>query len=394
MGSAKIEGDRNNSGLTGNESEWSLGGQAAEGGWESKTEGDLGRGQMEVVAEGLDRMSLIARKWSGLVERETNPDLEILSGGSGEVYINQAADKLVEYVAGNRIQNLVLGISGGLDSAVVAGLCLEAIGRLNERGIEVGYKMVFLDVESKPGDLEKAKELADKFGFVLEYGDLNQWYQANPLNELTPETEKKSRVAAGNVKCRLRMVTLYDLANKMNGLVMDTDDFSELLMGFWTRHGDEGDVKLTQHVTKSEMRDIAKIMGVPESITSAAPGDGLGVTESNKASDQLYGLDYLAIEYIMSRFVGEGFLYNGDFVQLEEQRFQTLVESVAGEIGLAEEGEARVKGILAQALRTRFKRVGESAVDLMPEREEFGFLKFGSGEFNEKYLEAWRPRRN
>jgi NAD+ synthetase len=92
----------------------------------------------------------------------------------------------------------------------------------------------------------------------------------------------------------LRMMALYNLASNNGGIVASTDNFSELAAGFWTLHGDVGDVAPIQSLTKSwEVPLVAEELGVPSSIINAVPTDGLGISESDE--DQL-GVSYLEFD--------------------------------------------------------------------------------------------------
>lgn len=181
------------------------------------------------------------------------------------------------------------------------------------------------------------------------------------------------------------MISLYQQALLNDYIYLDTDDLSEDLVGFWTRHGDEGDVKIIQHVTKTELYDLGEYLGVPEIVLNSKPSDGLNITENNKAADQL-DLDYIYIEYLISRFVDQGFDYNGNTKQLEMSKFLELEKIVATEI---RKPIHLIKKILERTLVTAYKRkYGDYAPHLLPDRKEFGFLEFGTKAFNQKYLTA------
>ena len=294
--------------------------------------------------------------------------------------------RLANYIKKCKIKNLVLGESGGLDSAKMTITCLKAIELLKRENYYCGYKFVFIDVESDPNDLVKALELAERYNFKLDVVNLTELYHKmnSTFRKLEQETLPKIRVANGNLKCRLRLLYLFDLAQLYGGIVMDTDDLSELLMGFFTKHGDVGDVKLQQFLTKAEIYDLAEYFGMCQSILDSAPGDGLGVTKTNRAIDQL-GMDYLKIDYSMSRLVGKGFNYNGSIDQLDSDFFKTLISVIAVEIGELEE---KVVHVVKQSLWTAFKRVGDDAVNLVKSRKAMKLPELGSSEFNRIYLQA------
>lgn len=294
-----------------------------------------------------------------------------------------AVIRLADFLQTNQLKAVVLGISGGIDSAVVAVLGLEAVDLLASRGYPVSVRYVFLDADSALGDFGKATDLAIKFDFKLGYLDLTKWYETSPLIGLIPEGHGREKVARGNIKCRLRMISLYHLAQLEGGVYLDTDDLSEEYMGFWTKHGDEGDVKIIQHLTKDEVYDLGEYLGIPESILSAPPGDGLKVTPTSAAEDQL-GLPYLMTDYIMSRFVYSGFDHNGSLELMGDPLVNVLINDLATEL---DRPRAKIEAVIVQALRTAYKRkYGDNVLHLLPSRAELGLPSFGTREFNELYL--------
>jgi len=302
--------------------------------------------------------------------------MKILNNKQCEQFTNLAITRLSKYIKENNLKGITTGISGGIDSAVVGVIGLKT---------RINYKYYFLDCESDPNDFKKAKSLADKFNFELERIDLTSWYRNSPLLDLVPKNHPKFAIALGNIKARLRMISLYQHALLNDYIYLDTDDLSEELVGFWTRHGDEGDIKIIQHVTKTELYDLGEYLGVPEIVLNSKPGHGLNVTGNNEAVEQL-GLDYIYVEYIISRFVEQGFDYNGSLRQLKMSKFLDLENIVAKEIN---KPIHLIKKILERTLITSFKRkYGDYAPHLLPDRKKFGFLEFGTKAFNQKYLSA------
>ncbi len=289
-----------------------------------------------------------------------------------------------KYIKDNKLRNIVLGISGGLDSAVMAVIGLKAINLLRTWKYQCGYSYTFIDVESKDDDLVKATALATRFHFALNKVNLTKWYQDCPFRIPNPK-DRDERVSNGNIKCRTRMVYLFDMAGKSGGLVLDTDDLSEMMMGFWTINGDVGNVKVIQELTKDEVRDLGEYYGVPEIILNSAPGDGLGVTDSNAASDQL-GMNYIKTDYLMSVLIRYGFDINGPKDQLANDNFGWLINKVALEI---EEPVEKVLRVVHQALNTSFKRkYGDNVAILLPSRTAMGLPELRFANFSDLYFAA------
>lgn len=295
-----------------------------------------------------------------------------------------AVNSLAEYIKKAGLKTIVLGISGGRDSAVMAIIGLKVIEKLKREGFELGYHYMFLDVQSKPKDLIKARVLAHELGFVLQEKDLTPWYLACPDRIPNPQTHEE-KVFNGNIKCRQRMIILMGKAQITGGIVLDTDDLSEFWMGFWTLMGDVGNVKVMQEITKDEVSDLLEFWHIPAIILEDEPGDGLGVTENNQAREQL-GMDYLKIDYVVSRLIQEGFNCNGEKSQLKLNKYLRLFEVIANEIG---ETANKVYNIAAKTVSSAFKRVnGDGVANLLPDRDEMGLPKLGTNDFNQLYLRA------
>lgn len=225
-----------------------------------------------------------------------------------------------DYVEVNKIETLVMGVSGGLDSAVIAALCQEKF---------IGTKLIGLSIpmSSTNTHKEQAKWVGDNYcsnfeeftgwddkweldgayteGNFVETNVFESIYQTTSLTNKIAEkagykiSDELERVLQGNLKARIRMITLYDLARKTNGLVLSTDNYSELLMGFWTICGDVGDFAPIQKIFKGmELHYIAEELGIRNDIIIQKPSDGLMVTDDNTDEAQL-GADYKTIDAIM-----------------------------------------------------------------------------------------------
>jgi NAD+ synthase len=185
-------------------------------------------------------------------------------------YIEQVVRWLREKLADSGCQGVVLGLSGGLDSAVVAGLCHKAFP---ERSRRIGAT---LPCNSNPLDEEHAKLVADTFDMPFYRLSLE-----SPMVALTASYNAVcgtalTTIVKANMKARLRMVTLYAIANARNFLVLGTGNLDELLLGYFTKHGDGGcDLAPLAELTKGEVRTLAKTLGVPEVIIAKAPSAGL-----------------------------------------------------------------------------------------------------------------------
>lgn len=215
--------------------------------------------------------------------------------------IKRIRNEVKSYVEKNNLQSLVVGVSGGLDSACVAALCQKEYTGVPLIGVSI-------PMSSTNAHKDQAKWVGETYCDAFE--EFNGWDNNDLFNviEGTDSIAEKAgfsvdsfpkNVLQGNMKARLRMITLYDLARKTNGLVLSTDNLSEFQMGFWTICGDVGDFGPIQNIGKGfELPKIAEMLGVREDIIVQPPSDGLMVTEDNTDEAQL-GASYKEVDTIM-----------------------------------------------------------------------------------------------
>ena len=184
--------------------------------------------------------------------------------------------------------NAVVGISGGKDSSVVAALCVEALGR--ERVIGV------LMPQGVQPDIEAAYLLVNHLGI--------KHYVVNIKNAVDdvlesisalPEISRQTRV---NLPARIRMATLYAVSQSINGRVANTCNLSEDYVGYATRYGDgAGDFSPLCDLTVTEVKEIGRVLGLPEVLITKTPIDGL----SGKSDEENLGFTYDVLDrYILT----------------------------------------------------------------------------------------------
>lgn len=176
---------------------------------------------------------------------------------------------------------IVVGLSGGIDSAVAAVLARKAMGD-HVLGL-------ILPCHSLPGDQKDALLLAERFGIRCEEIDLSPVYDL--FLKILPESGEMCRA---NLKPRLRMTALYYFANKWNYLVAGTSNKSERLMGYFTKHGDGGaDLLPLGDLTKTRIWKLAEQLKIPARIIRRAPSAGLfaGQTDEEDLNIRYQDLD-------------------------------------------------------------------------------------------------------
>ena len=162
-------------------------------------------------------------------------------------------------------KGIILGLSGGIDSSVLAALGRESLGHEGVLG-------VIMPCGSNPDDEQDAKLLADSLDVKYTRVDLSETFRVmcgSIVGNLSP-------LVCSNMKARLRMVTLYALGQANGLLVCGTSNRSEYETGYFTKYGDSGaDLLPLVSFLKRDIRAMAKILGVPEKIITKAPSAGL-----------------------------------------------------------------------------------------------------------------------
>ena len=268
-----------------------------------------------------------------------------------ETIVNTTA----KYLTDNGIKAMVLGLSGGLDSTVCAAICK----KVNEK-IGIPLVGISLPCSTNKGDEVSSAALAGK-EFCNEFSEFNIQEGFECVERMCENASgvKSTNISQGNIKARLRMITLYDIASKRRGLVIDTDNTTEHFLSFFTINGDVGDLNPIGNLWKTEVYGLAnylykEVYKGSEALKAAieiTPTDGNGV--SNSDLDQIMpGFTYNDVDVILMPWVTldnrikESYLNDG-FNQ-KGTIFKTLVEKY---------GEDNVKRVIMRSVNSEFKRL-------------------------------------
>lgn len=292
--------------------------------------------------------------------------------------VSVIVDSMVKYIKENNLSAMVLGISGGIDSTVTAAICSKVAKHL-------GIPLIGVSMPCSTNAKDEVTT-ADLVGraFCDEYtvSNIQSVFEQVEILCSTTAGMKSTNISQGNIKARLRMIALYDIASKRGGVVIDTDNLTEHFLGFYTIHGDQGDLNPIGSFWKTEVYELAKyFLNEYESIAgkynnaetssmeeqdelnealdaidalnasiALIPTDGNGVSSSDL--DQIMpGYTYDDVDAILQPWVTLDNRIKEDYLKKGfNQRgtvFATLVEKY---------GEDNVKRVIMRCVKSEFKR--------------------------------------
>lgn len=228
---------------------------------------------------------------------------------AGEQQMKALAEKIRgimhDYVATSRLQSLVLGISGGIDSALCAALLRPVCEELH---IPLIGRSITIET-NKEDEIARSIAVGEAFCHDFQHLDITDTFLANKQLLIHYDDSQLSKLRQGNMKARMRMMVLYDLAQLYRGMVISTDNYTEYLTGFWTLHGDVGDYAPMQHLWKTEVYALSNYLLAEEtpeqqaalqSCIDATPVDGLGI--SNSDCEQLGVANYYEADRLFAAY--------------------------------------------------------------------------------------------
>jgi NAD+ synthase len=214
------------------------------------------------------------------------------------------------------LKALVIGLSGGIDSGLTAALAQVAVESIS--GVRVIGRVLPIETNT-PDENSRGMHVGEAFCDHFEKRDLTPAYldlygQLVTDPDRAKSTSRAEKIRRGNLKARIRMAYLFDLAHAESGMVLSTDNLTELFLGFWTLHGDVGNYGLLQNLWKTEVYGLANHLvanygaaGETEKqqalarCVEAVPTDGLGITGSD--FEQIGVADYQTADGVLLDFL-------------------------------------------------------------------------------------------
>ena len=179
--------------------------------------------------------------------------------------------------------NAVVGISGGKDSSIAAALCVEALGKDRVIGVLMPCGIQH--------DIDMAELLVNHLG--IKHYVVNIKDAVDGLKNALPKDMEVSAQTTTNIPPRVRMTTLYAISQSCNGRVCNTCNLSEDWVGYSTRYGDAaGDFSPMSHLTVTEVKEIGRLLGLPDVLVDKVPIDGL----CGKTDEENLGFTYAELD--------------------------------------------------------------------------------------------------
>lgn len=202
----------------------------------------------------------------------------------------QISNWLKDYLNNNKLDCFVIGISGGIDSSLTSTLCAQTMKRTI---------VVSMPIHQEPDQLQRARKHAEWLKQKYPNVEFFEFDLTNTFDVFKSLFQFDNKLALANSRSRLRMTTLYQIAGMYNGIVVGTGNkIEDFGIGFFTKYGDGGvDISPIADLTKTEVRAMAKELGVIEDILEAQPTDGLW--EDGRTDEDQIGASYEELEWAM-----------------------------------------------------------------------------------------------
>ena len=228
---------------------------------------------------------------------------------------------LKDYLESSHLDSYVLGLSGGVDSSLVAAIARKAVGK--DR-----LYCYAISIESNHKDIEDAIAVSEQLDLNLKVVDLTQTYYDFLKSINAADEPEFTRLTKSNLKVRMRMCTLFAYAQEKRGLVLGTDNADERYVGYFTKYGDgAADVLPIVHLTKAEVREACKLYGVDERLANRVASAGLfeGQTDEGEMGITYKDLD----DYLLGKTIDEKAKMRIDYLhKISEHKRKPIPEPI------------------------------------------------------------------
>jgi NAD+ synthase len=234
----------------------------------------------------------------GVVSEEAPLDLR-LSEDELEAHREHIVAFIDDLVESAGAEGTVIGLSGGIDSTLVAHLAVEALGSDRVHGLVMPSDV---NTEGNMSDAERVAEMLDISYDVIDINPIvDAFVDAFPADDTETRLDDDLQMAAGNVRVRTRAVLNYFVANAENRLVLGTGNRSEAMSGYYTKYGDQAvDCNPIGNLYKQQVRQLAAHVGVPEDLVTKTPSAEMWLGQTDEKE---MGLTYDTLDAILALHV-------------------------------------------------------------------------------------------
>ncbi|HJH28801.1 MAG TPA: NAD+ synthase [Methanosarcinaceae archaeon] len=223
-----------------------------------------------------------------------------------------------------KVNSAVIGLSGGIDSALTAYLTVEALGHENVLGVHLPELNI-----TPAEDVLDATEVADRLNIELKTIDMSEILSSFMYS--IPESDGANPLTNGNLKARIRMSILYYYANLSNRMVIGTGNKTEIMLGYYTKYGDGGvDIEPIGDLYKTEVMELSRMVGVPEGIITKPPTAGLWVGQTD---EEELGISYVVVDKLLEMLIdGKDPEYIQDILGVSGEQMDSIIQRISANI--------------------------------------------------------------